>query len=152
MRRQRPELAATTSARDGHFHFLELPAGSYTLTAAMPGGRGRHGSAKARATVRATRAGGLVAGYAELEVPSTRIEGRVLAEDGTPVHLAEVRLTGSPERAVTDADGRFELRGVELGDRTLSVSARGFRSASADVKLSKSGTAKPATVKLAPGS
>ena len=146
----RPELAAATSARDGHFHFLELPAGRYDLTAAILGGRGRYGPAKARATVRATREGGLVAGYAELEVPSTRIEGQVLAEDGTPIRLAEVRLAGSPERAVTDAEGRFELHGVELGDRTLSVSARGFRAASAGVKLSKAGTAKPATVKLAP--
>jgi iron complex outermembrane receptor protein len=49
-----------------------------------------------------------------------RIEGRVLREDGSGVGGVTVTLPGRAEAALTSADGRFELLGVEPGRHTLT--------------------------------
>ncbi len=36
----------TVSAHDGHFHFVDLPDGQYTLTASLPEPRPRYGKSK----------------------------------------------------------------------------------------------------------
>ncbi len=38
---ERPDR--TRAAADGHFHFIDLPAGSYALTAALPAAGSRYG-------------------------------------------------------------------------------------------------------------
>lgn len=148
-----PRRAATAAGADGHFHFLDLPGGTYSVTASVPGGGDRYGTASARARVSVSRDGAVTAGKLELAIPATRIVGQVTATDGTPVPFAEVRLAGGAEsdRALTDADGRFTLRGLEAGDRRLAVSARGFRPVTADVRVTRVGAAKTANVKLTPG-
>jgi hypothetical protein len=59
------------------------------------------------------------------------IQGRVLSADsGTPVRRAQVRLTSTELRenrmTSTDAEGRYEFRGLSAGRYTLSVSKGGF--------------------------
>ena len=147
-----PHKATTASGPDGHFHFLDLPSGSYAVTASVPGRGGRYGTASARARVTVSRDGTVTAGKLELAIPATCIVGVVRAPDGMPVPFAEVSLAGGEgDRTQTDSEGRFALRGVERGDRRLAVSARGFRRETADVRVTRPGAAKTANVKLTPG-
>lgn len=78
----------------------------------------------------------LAVGAARLRLwPATTIRGRVISADGAPVVDAQVLGTRdytwfdgpfrSPE-AITDGDGRFELRGVPIGDQTLRAWKDGF--------------------------
>lgn len=111
----------TTAAVDGTFFLLGLPDGRYVLRASVPGEGSRRGVA--RATVRV--ADGRAQGPAAFALPRTTVQGRVTDAAGEPVAMAEVRVRGSGERAFTGGDGRFVLAGVEAGERTLEVRARG---------------------------
>jgi hypothetical protein len=115
----RPDRVLT--AADGTFFLTGLPDGRYVLRASVPAEGSRRGVA--RATVRVTD--GRAGGPARFALPRTTVQGRVTAAGGEPVPMAGVRLRGSGERAFTDADGRFVLAGVEAGERTLEVLARG---------------------------
>lgn len=146
-----PARATTTSAADGHFHFLDLPGGTYTVAATVPGTGERFGVARERTRVRVSREGAVTIGTLALALPTTRITGRVTTADGTPVPLAEVRVAGGgDERVLTDSDGRFELAVSEVGGRRLDVSARGFQHVRTTVQLTRRGTGKAANVTLTP--
>ena len=75
------------------------------------------------------------------------IRGVVVDIDGTPVPGAELELytdpeSGSPERRAFARDnGRFEMRGVEPGNKKIMTTLRGFASLSTKIQLSD-GTAK----------
>lgn len=75
------------------------------------------------------------------------LSGRVLsAATGSVVAGAEVRVTGTVLRTLSDAEGRFRLTAVPVGVRTLEVRAIGFRPiVRPDVVI---GTGRPATVEI----
>ena len=138
----RPDRARTAS--DGHFHFCDLPPGQYTLTASLPRGGSRYGTADVQATVSSTE---VVA--ADLTLSPTRVEGRITASAGQePLLLAEVRVKGSGEQTFTDADGNYVLAGLEAGARTVVVSADGYKSRDATVQLHPAGTVQRIDVTL----
>lgn len=139
------------TAADGHFHFLDLPPGRYTLAASMPAAVRRHGNDEAEVEVAAPDAATRIT-RADLVLPATAIAGKVTDPQARPVGGATVRIEGSSERTVTDGEGAFVLAGVELGARTLLVSARGLRPASRRVKLDKAGEIARRSIQLAAAS
>jgi hypothetical protein len=148
LRERAPQRALTTTGRDGLFHFLDLPGGQYSVAASVPRGT-RYGTTKAKLRAHATRGGELVPGHVELEIPATRIEGRVRDAAGVPVALAAVRVLGERASVATAADGRFVLRGLEVGARRLEVTANGFAAADVQVTLTRAGAATRVEVTLA---
>lgn len=118
---ERPDRART--AADGHFHFLDLPAGDYTLTASLPRAGSRYGTESVAVAV---TSGSLAA--ADMALPPTTVKGRLTGPgpDNEPVALALVRVRGSGERTYSDAAGDYRLSALEKGERTVVVTARGF--------------------------
>jgi TonB-dependent starch-binding outer membrane protein SusC len=66
------------------------------------------------------------------------ISGAVRSRSGEPVSGVEVLVQGSSVRALTDADGRFILRGVGAGEVVLELSRLGFRQTSHRVQAGES--------------
>jgi len=128
----------TRTAAGGHFHFLDLPVGSYTVVAYLPAAGSRYGTATSQATL--TR---VIEDSKEtvsrmsldLKLPATIVRGKVTDTTGAPLRLAEVGLRGGPERAVTADAGTYEISGLEAGKRTFVVSARGFKDLTQTVAL-----------------
>lgn len=122
---ERPDQKHTAS--DGHFHFMDLPDGDYTLEATLPRMGTRYGMS--HVTVIVSRDGqDINMAQADMTLFPTGLQGQVMA--GTdPVMLAEVRMKGSGEYTFTDEQGNYLLVGLEAGiDRTVIVSARNFTS------------------------
>jgi hypothetical protein len=140
----------THAAADGHFHFLDLPPGAYTLRAVLPAAGSRYGTAEQQATVIRTPDGSLQFGTAELGIQATTLVGRILSTGGDPVIMAEVRIGGSGESTLSGADGRYTLAAVETGSRTAAVSARGFQSAALPVTLATPGATQTLDFTLTP--
>ena len=140
---QRPDR--TTTAADGHFHFVDLCTGQYKLTASWPGAGDRYGTAQARVEVTAGIGGRIRAATADLALPVTTVAGTVTGPGSAPLAMARLRVQGSGESVFSDVDGWFSLAGVEAGTRTIVATAPGFTSASKPVVV-KSGATR--TVKL----
>ena len=114
------------TAADGHFHFLDLPDGSYALEAALPSLGDRYGGASARVDVSRDAEGNVVIPRVELVLRPTTVIGRVssaAAAGSVAVGMAEVRVKGS-------------------GERTLEVVRDGYETASASAALDEPGTVK----------
>ena len=132
------------TAGDGFYRFLDLPAGTYTLTASLPGSGSRYG----------TESGQVVLGEdletVDLELPATTVKGKVKDQAGQAVRMAEVRVQGSGESAWSDAQGNYALSGVEAGARRIEVSARGFQKVSETVAIGQPGATVTRDVTLSP--
>jgi carboxypeptidase family protein len=138
----------TRAGLDGHFHFCDLPRGQYTLTASLPGGGTRYGTSEVAVTVSSPDVPAALA-VADLALSPTRLEGRVTAAAGqSPLLLAEVRVDGSGEQTFTDAGGNYHLVALEVGTRTVVVSAQGYASRTATVQLQPAGTVQRIDVAL----
>jgi len=134
-------LDRTHTQADGHFHFLDLPDGDYTLTASLPGSGTRYASAEARVSVSSDGEGNITMARADIALPPTALRGQITDQaDGEPVLLAEVRVKGSGERTFSDGDGAYLLAGLEAGERTVQVSAQGYETATSTVQLSQGET------------
>lgn len=142
-------LDRTRTAPDGHFHFVDLPDGDYTLTASLPGSGSRYGTAENSATVTRDAEGNITRAHVEIPLPPTALKGRV-RDQGTndPIVMAEVRLKGSGERTFTNNEGRYLLVGLETGKRTALVSAQGYQPTSKNRLLNQSGQIKNLNFKL----
>jgi hypothetical protein len=120
----RPDRART--AVDGYYWFLDLPVGSYTLSAAVPGAAGRYGTAGAAALVAADTAGTVTPGFADIALPPTSIAGRVVDAATLPAGLirkdpalvARWRLDEPSGPALDDVGGR---QAVPTGSMTRAV-------------------------------
>jgi hypothetical protein len=138
------------AAMDGHFHFLDLPTGEYTLRASLPGAGTRYGTIEGQATVTRTPEGRIEFITLELRLPATTLTGRLTAADGEPISMAEVRIGGSGESTFSGVDGRYALAALEVGVRTVSVTARGFQPATQPVTLGAPGGVQALDFTLAP--
>lgn len=127
---ERPDR--TQSKPDGHFHFLDLPDGAYTLTAHLAGSGSRYGTVQAAATVSHNPDGSVLLSPVKLLVQPTALTGLV-KKSGAAVAMAEVRIKGTGEFTYTDDTGRYLLAGVEAGARTLLASAQGCQPGSQNV-------------------
>lgn len=132
------------TAGDGFYRFLDLPEGSYTLTASLPKSGSRYGTASATVTL------GEDLEMIDLELPATTVKGKVKDQSGQAVRMAEVRVQGSGESAWSDAQGNYVLSGVEAGSRRIAVSARGFQNVSETVALGQPGAVVTRNVTLSP--
>lgn len=133
----------TQSAADGIFYFLDLPDGAYMLTASLPGSGTRYGSADTTVTV-TSNDGNINLVTTEIALPPTTVKGQIsgpnLDDDGIgPVVMAEVRVRRSGEQTYSDGTGHYLLTGLEIGQRTLFVSAGGYQPAEQTVTLNQAG-------------
>ena len=55
---ERPDV--TRTAADGHFHYLDLPDGQYTLVASLPAAGSRYGTVRAEVTITRDAEGNIV--------------------------------------------------------------------------------------------
>src|SRR5688572_16766537 len=132
------------TAGDGFFCFLDLPAGSHTLTASLPRSGSSYGTDTAQVAL------GEELATVDLELPATTVKGKVKDQSGQAVKMAEVRVQGSGESAWSDAQGNYVLSGVEAGARKIAVSARGFQKVSETVAIGQPGAVVTRDVTLSP--
>jgi Carboxypeptidase regulatory-like domain len=142
----RPDQLRTMA--DGHFHFLDLPGGDYTLEVTLPTAIMRYGKAQAVVSVIRDSGGNITEmGTAEIELPSNAVKGQITKPnpDGEDppvigVAMAEIRLKGSRERTFSDGEGNYLLAALEKGERSLEFSAMGFQAALRTVQLNEGET------------
>ena len=135
---ERPDQTITVA--DGHFHFMDLPDGAYTLTAELPGYGTRYGTAEVEATVERDADGNITMSTADITLTPTSVKGRITNNEGSSVLMAEVRVKGSGERTFSDGNGEYSLTGLEAGSRTVQVSAQGHQPKNEDVQLGEGDT------------
>ena len=134
---ERPDQ--TLTATDGHFHFMDLPNGQYTLVASMPDSGSRYGTAQTQLSVSRNASGHIVMAVADIALPPTTIKGKVTGPGSTNVMMAKIQVQGSGEQTFSDSQGRYLLTGIETGNRTILVSAQGLQSNSRPVTLGSAG-------------
>lgn len=144
--KERPDRIYT--AVDGHFHFMDLPDGEYTLTVTLPDSGSRYGEAQVTATVSRNAEGAILMATADAWLPPTTLTGEITGPGGGAVVMAEVRVQGSGERAFSDGTGRYLLAGLEVGDRTVRFSAQGYEALSQPVTLDHPGVVQVLDVAL----
>jgi len=129
----------TLAARNGRFHFMDLPDGNYTLEAKLPGLGSRYGISKVKITVSRDDDGHINMAQAEIKLAPTTLKGQVTDETG-PVAMAEVQVVGSGERAFSNEQGNYLLPGLEVGkNRKISISAKNYQPASQVVTFNAAG-------------
>lgn len=138
------------SGGDGHFHFLDLPDGTYVVTASYPPGGSRYGRAQVNAVVSRDGTGRISMATADFALPATTVRGRVARADNQPVVMAEILLEGSGEQIYSAADGQYALVGVEAGLRRVQVRAQGFQPTTREVTLAAAGAIATLNVTLTP--
>lgn len=147
-RNERPDQMVT--AVDGHFHFMDLPDGQYTLTVSLPGSGSRYGVAQAQALVARTAQGKIIMAISDLTLPPTTLKGRISGSNSTNVVMAQVRVNGSGERTYTNSQGQYLLAGLEVGNRTVSVTAQGFQPVTQAITLGVAGSEETLNFSLIP--
>jgi Carboxypeptidase regulatory-like domain len=137
---ERPDRTRTDAR--GRFMFVDLPSGSYGLTASLPAGGSRYGTRTETAQVVRDELGGAELTMLELTLPATCVAGTVTDAQSKPLVLATVTIADGSASTLTDAQGRYALRGVETGRRSIVARSRGFKPATAAVDLTEAGTTK----------
>lgn len=136
---ERPDRTRTRA--DGHYHFMDLPNGGYTLEAAWPGAGSRFAVVTTTFTITRNPDETINRVAADISLDPTTLSGTITDKDSTdPVVMAEVRLQGSGERAFSDSSGHYVLAGLEVGTRTVLVSAQNYESAAQTVALTPAGS------------
>ena len=115
------------TASDGHFHFVDLPDGQYTLTASLPSAGSRYGTAQVNVTVSINASGNVTMVSANIALPPTTIKGKVTKYNDGALTMAEIRVKGSGERVFSNSKGEYIITGLEKGERTVLASAQGYK-------------------------
>lgn len=129
--------AETTTGSDGLFSFMNLPPGTYTLSAFAVG----YEVLQQEVEVEAVEATSLVL---SLKLIRSQVSGSILLEGATSHEGITVTLVDSPFSTTTDAAGNFVLEGVPTGAYLLEASKEGYSTAQTVVAL----TSEPETVSL----
>lgn len=141
------------TASDGHFHFMDLPNGAYILIASIPGMGSRYDTEQAYVSVTRDDEDRIEMSITDIELSPTMIQGHIEKSSGgddDEIPMAEIRVTGSGERAFTNDDGNYRVIGVETGTRQLTASAPGYDRESATVTLSTPGSVQTMNFTLHP--
>src|SRR6266850_2015733 len=77
----------------------------------------------------------LLGSVQRLAAQSGTVQGQITDTAGSPVVGAQVTVANTSLRATSTSSGRYTLRGVPKGERTLQVRAIGFVPASAAVTV-----------------
>ena len=126
------------SGVDGRYCFIDLPDGSYTVTAEWVSQGNRYGIVTTTATVARDSNGSVKLAAADLALPPTRVAGKVDAKT-VAVAMAEVRLKGGGESTFTDGQGVYVLSAIEPGQRIVRAQANGLTAAETSVSVSARG-------------
>jgi len=126
------------SGVDGRYCFIDLPDGSYTVTAEWVSQGNRYGIVTTTATVARDSNGSVKLVAADLALPPTRVTGKVDAKT-VAVAMAEVRLKGGGESTFTDGQGVYVLSAIEPGQRIVRAQANGLTAAETSVSVSARG-------------
>jgi hypothetical protein len=110
------------------------------VAASLPSAGTRYGTARAKVTLKRPADAPAVAANASIGLPPTAVTGVVRDPDGAAVPMAELRIKGSGEKALSDAQGRYRIPAIERGDRVVLASARGLAPASVTVTLAEAGS------------
>lgn len=148
---ERPDR--TTTGREGRYHFLDLPDGNYKVKASFPLRTRRYASVEAASSVTSISNKGreIAPARLDLQLPATTIEGQVTrSDDGVAVAMAEVRLTGSGERAFSNVRGDYRLIGIEYGERKLVATAEGYDVSAATVTIASEGSTEQLDILMSP--
>lgn len=140
---ERPDR--TQTAGDGHFHFMDLPNGNYTLAVSLPGLGSRYGAAEEQLTVTRDGSGNIVMATADIQLPPTTLKGAITTQGSEglePVVLAEVRVAGSGEQVYSNEQGHYLLSGLETGSRKVLINAKGYQTATQTVEFDVAGVQK----------
>jgi hypothetical protein len=136
---ERPDRTQTAS--DGYYYFMDLPNGQYQLTASLPGTGSRYGTAQVDITVARDSKGNITMVPAPMAMPPTTIKGKVSRKvsdtEVKPVVMADIRMKGSGEHAFSNDKGEYRITGLEKGNRTVQVSAKGLKIASQATSLNQ---------------
>jgi hypothetical protein len=149
---RRPDRTVTRS--DGHFHFMDLPDGTYSLRASVRRLGSRYGIAEKDATVARTPQGNVLLVSTDMSLSPSTVKGRILRQGtAAPVVMAEIRVAGSLERSHSDENGDYTLSGLEASasrPRSLSFSAAGFQEKTLSVTVPAPGEEVILNVQIAP--
>jgi len=146
---ERPDQ--THTATDGSFYFLDqpLPKGVYNLTATMPGSGTRYDTGTEKATISRDKKGNIKRVSIDMALPATTIKGTITDKNtDDPVTMAAVQIKGSAERVFSDGRGEYLLAGLEAGERTVEVFARGYKTICKTISIKKAGTTQTANFSL----
>lgn len=133
------ELSVAVSDDQGNFRFAHVPAGEYTLTYRGPG-RNTGFYDDARATVGAVGGSrGVILRDGQFDAPQVIFRGRVTdrysGESLPGATLTANRITRSGaggwsasgvESGTSDADGGYQIRGLEKGEYYLTLKLQGY--------------------------
>ncbi|WGV27992.1 carboxypeptidase-like regulatory domain-containing protein [Halotia branconii] len=139
---ERPDR--TITANDGHFHFLELPEGEYTLTASVPNATRRYSKGMLTVTVPAKVEGKVIITTADMTMPTTFLQGKIFNQNEEPVLMAQVQF-GYTESTFSNDQGQYSLFSIETSEieRLVLVSAQGYQPTSQSVVIKAPGTLQP---------
>ncbi len=132
--------SAQRTTSDGAFRIGGLATGSYTFQAMAPGNDSSYSMLPNNPSVNVT-AGQATTG---VRVVFTRtsgivISGRVLNEQGQPIHRAQIQAQGPGwGHGNSQQDGSFSISGLQEGDYTLNVSHHQFSGAKIPVSAPSS--------------
>ena len=143
---ERPDRTRTRA--DGHYHFLDLPDGAYTLDVSWPAMGSCFGSAEYSFSITRTPDETINRVVADIALAPTTLMGTVTDENSDPVLMAEVLIRGSNERTFTDSDGQYLLTGLEIGTRTVLVTSKNHGNASQTVVFAQAGSAQTVNFSL----
>lgn len=131
----------TYTGLDGHYYFIDLPTGIYSLQVALPNLGTRYGTRQ----VKNLNVTDVQATIANFSLPPTGIKGRILDSAQKPVAMAKVQIEGNPVAVFSDRNGDYGLTGLEVWQRDptaksarplVTVSAQGYQNAASSVWLS----------------
>jgi hypothetical protein len=145
---ERPDRTRTDAR--GRFMFLDLPSGSYELAASLPSGGSRYGTRTTTAQVVRDELGDAELTMLELALPATCVAGIVMDGQSKPLMLATVVIADGSASTLTDAQGRYVLRAVETGQRSILARAPGSKQGTAVVDLTDAGATKKLDFALDP--
>ncbi len=129
----------TRTADDGRFEAREQPAGSFLIAADWNGAMRRRRGLDLGGAVPASAADGEALSGLDVRLPVetarlATVRGVVHDEHGKAKR--NVQVNGPMQRLYTDADGRFEMRGLQPGSVTVSASSTGYAPARVTLDLS----------------
>jgi Carboxypeptidase regulatory-like domain len=139
---ERPDR--TITANDGYFHFLDLPEGEYSLTASVPNTARRYGKAMLTVTVPDKVEGKIMMTAADMAVPTTVLQGKIVNQNEEPILMAEVRF-GYTESTFSNDRGQYSLSAIEASkiERMVMVSAQGYQPTSQSIVINQPGDLQP---------